>query len=101
MFFYFGSSGGGHRFGPPAIFLLFLLASGWLSGPTALLVVFIACCVGAWQVKLFIMCMIALPRHTHFALLNLSTQMQPIRWSAEQGQLSDAGQIAWVLANGA
>ena len=76
MFFYFGSSGGGHRFGPPAIFLLFLLASGWLSGPTAFLVVFIACCVGAWQVKLFIMCMIALPRHTHSESLNTDAAHQ-------------------------
>lgn len=100
MFFYFGSSGGGHRFGPPAIFLFFLLASGWLSGPTAFLVLFIACCVGAWQV---------VSHHVHacpaspyaIALWSSSTQMQPNRWSAEQCQLSDPGQIAWVLANGA
>ena len=53
MFFYFGSSGGGqgvHRFGPPALFLLTILSTGWLSGPTAFLLLFLACCIGAWQV---------------------------------------------------
>ncbi|CAL5218562.1 g253 [Coccomyxa viridis] len=54
MFFYFGSSGGGqgvHRFGPPALFLLTILSTGWLSGPTAFFVLFLACCIGAWQVR--------------------------------------------------
>ncbi len=55
MFFYFGSSGGGqgvHRFGPPALFLLTIISTGWLSGPLAVLAILIACGVGAWQVHL-------------------------------------------------
>ena len=54
MFFYFGSSGQGqgvHRFGPPALFLLTIISTGWLSGPTAVLAILIACGVGAWQVQ--------------------------------------------------
>ena len=39
-----------HRFGPPALFLLTILSTGWLSGPTAFVVLFLACCIGAWQV---------------------------------------------------